>query len=269
MSVASQSLGRFRRRRDRRSGPQPLAGHLGELRTRMLICLGAFVVLSSVAFAFFSPVLDLLLRPLCSLPAPDLGPQGCRLVVTGPVEPFMVRFKVTAMLGLIASSPVWLYQVWAFVVPGLKTTEKRYIAPFVSVSMTLFLIGALFAYLTMPFGLRFLLTVGGPDLVPFLTATSYLNFIGLMVIAFGVTFELPLVVFFLGLVGAVTVEQLRKWRRPVIVGIFLLAAVVTPSQDPYTMSLMAVPLYLFYEISVFALAMIRRKKAARGTTPSP
>jgi sec-independent protein translocase protein TatC len=254
----------FRRLQRRRSvdATMTITEHLSELRTRLVIAIAAFVVFSIGAFAAFPFILDFLMRPYCQLPSSLIGTQGCHLNVFGVVEPFMVRLKVTAMVGLVASSPVWLYQLWAFVMPALTKSERRYAFPFVATSMTLFLIGAAFAYLTLPFGLRFLIGIGGPRLLPLLRADSYLNFIGLMVLAFGITFELPLVLFFLGLLGVIKVEQLRKQRKLAVVLIFALAAVVTPSQDPYTMSVMAIPLYLLYEITIVLLSVVRRRRSA-------
>jgi sec-independent protein translocase protein TatC len=238
--------------------------HLSELRTRIIVSLVAFVGISIVAFFFFSPILDLLLRPLCSLDPKQLGPQGCRLTVIGPVEPFLVRLKVTAMVGIVVTSPIWLYQIWAFVTPGLTNKEKRYAVPFVLSSATLFLMGVTFAYVTLGPGLRFLIGVGGQELVPFFRAESYLNFVGLMFIGFGVTFELPLLLFFLGLAGVVSIETLRTQRRMAFVAITFLAAVVTPSQDPYTMLIMAIPLYLLYELVIVLLRIVARRKATKA-----
>ena len=115
----------------------------------------------------------------------------------------------------------------------------------------------------MPAGLRFLVGLGGENFVPFFRAAEYLNFVSLILIVFGITFELPLLIFFLGLVGVVSVEQLQGFRRAAIVGITALAALVTPSQDPYTMLAMAVPIYLFYEGAILALRLVRRRRAAR------
>jgi sec-independent protein translocase protein TatC len=242
--------------------------HLDELRSRLIISLLAFLVFSVIAFVFYEPLFDFIIKPLCGLPPEKLGPQGCKLVQSTPMEGFQVRLKLTAMVGLIVASPVWLYQLWAFIVPGLTKKEKRYAIPFVASSVTLFLIGATFAYLLLPTGLRVLIALGGNDLVAFLRADGYINFVGLMLIAFGVTFELPLVLLFLGLAGVLSVETLRHHRKAAIVGIAALAAVVTPSQDPYTMLAMAVPLYAFYELTIVLLKIVKRRKAkaARATS---
>ena len=238
-----------------------MMGHLDELRTRLIRSAIAFVLVSIVAFMFFNEITDVLLRPLCTLPEDRLGPQGCNLVFFGALEPISVRLKVTAMAGLILASPVWLYQLWAFVVPGLTPEEKKYAFPFVGSSVALFAIGATFAYLTLPAGLRFLVGLGGDNFVPFFRAAEYLNFVSLILIVFGITFELPLLIFFLGLVGIVSVQQLKGFRRAALVGITALSAVVTPSQDPYTMLAMAVPIYLFYEGAILALRLVERRRA--------
>lgn len=235
--------------------------HLGELRTRLIVSAAAFVVVSVVTFFFFQAIATFLLRPLCSLPKDQLGPQGCKLVVTGVLEPFLVRLKVTAVVAMVITSPVWLYEVWAFISPGLRANEKRLAGPFVGSSIGLFTFGAVFAYLTLPFGLRFLLGLGGHNLVPFLKADAYLNFVLLLIVAFGITFELPLLLLFLGLAGIVSLDQLVRHRKAAFVAAFVIGAVVTPTQDPYTMSAMAIPLYIFYEVVVLVLRLRERRRA--------
>jgi sec-independent protein translocase protein TatC len=273
MAAGSGEAGRrrsiLRRRREKKNAASSMSmmEHLSELRSRLIFSSAAFLVVSVVAFIFFDQISDFLLTPLCSLPKENLGPNGCRLIFTGALEPVTVRLKVTAMVGIVAASPIWLYQVWAFIVPGLHPREKKYAIPFVFVSVFLFLMGAVFAYVTLPSALRFLVGFGGDNLIPFFSANEYLSFIGLIVLVFGVTFEAPLFLFFLGLVGMVTVQQLRGFRRMAIVGITIIAAVVTPSQDPYTMLAMAVPLYLFYEGTILALALVEKRRAKRTRTP--
>ncbi|HVF53291.1 MAG TPA: twin-arginine translocase subunit TatC [Actinomycetota bacterium] len=234
--------------------------HLAELRTRLIISAAAFLGISVIAFFLFTPMLDILRQPLCDIDPERLGPQGCDLFYTGATGGLSVRLKMTALAGLIFSSPVWLYQVYAFVAPGLTSKERRYAVPFVLTSIVLFLTGLTFAYLTLPAGLNFLIKIAGPDLVPLFRAEEYFSFVGLIFLGFGMVFELPLLLFFLGLVGAVSVEQLRKGRRIAIVTIVALAAVVTPSQDPYTMLAMAVPLYGLYELTIVLLALVNRRR---------
>jgi sec-independent protein translocase protein TatC len=235
--------------------------HLDELRSRLIRSLIAFLLLSVAAFIFFRPISDFLLQPLCDLDPDKLGPQGCRLIAVGPLEPFLVRLKVTAMVAFVCSAPVWLYQVWAFVTPGLTLREKRYAKPFIATSVFLFALGAFFAYVTLPAALNLLIGLGGGNVIPFFRANDYLNFVGLILLAFGLSFELPLLLFFLGLAGVFSVEALKGHRRHALVLIALLAAIITPSQDPYTMLAMAVPLYLFYELDILLLKMVEKRRA--------
>ncbi len=236
--------------------------HLGELRTRLIYSAIAFLALSAVAFAFYDLLLDFLRQPLCQTPRRLLGANGCQLQAFAATEGLMVRLKVTAMAGILASSPVWLYQIWAFVTPGLTVREKRYATPFLLSAVALFLVGTAFAYLTLPAALRFLIAIGGEGIAFNFRAAEYLNFVGLVLLAFGAMFELPLLLYFLGLAGVVTVETLRHNRRVAIVVIVGMAALLTPTQDPFTMLALSVPLYALYEVVIVLLAA--RRKRAKG-----
>jgi len=255
----------LRRRQTRTSTSMTVVEHLVELRRRLIFSGLAFVVLSTVAFFFYSPILELVRAPLCDLDPELLGPQGCRLVFTKVFGGFMFRLKMTALVGLIVSMPVWLYQLFAFIVPGLTSKERRYAVPFVISSVFLFLVGSTLAYLTMPTGIRILIAIGGEELVPFIEAEQYLNFVGLMFLGFGLTFELPLVLFFLGLAEVVSVEQLREHRRAAFVGIVALSAIITPSQDPYTMLVLAASIYLLYELTILVLKIVLRRRMEQKT----
>ena len=248
-----------------------LVEHLRELRTRLIVSLAVFVAFSAVAFFFYDPLLRFLNRPLCSLP-PELlerFPQGCRLIFVQVLGGFMFRLKLTALAGLALSLPVWLYQTYAFIVPALTAKEKRYSVPMLISSVVLFAVGATLAYLTLPTGVRFLISIGGSELVPFLGAEEYLSFVGLVLLGFGLMFELPLLLLFLGLAEVLTVDSLRSQRRAAVVIIFALSAVVTPSQDPYTMTILAVALYGLYELTIFVLALLLRRRARRQGEAQP
>jgi len=149
-------------------------------------------------------------------------------------------------------------------VPGLTPKERRYTIPFVLSSIVLFLVGTALAYVTMPTGIKILVSLAGQELVPLLGAEEYLNFVGLMFLGFGLTFELPLVLFFLGLAEVISVEQLRRQRKAAFVGITALAAIITPSQDPYTMLVLALPIYALYEATIVLLRIILRRRAERS-----
>lgn len=258
----------FRRRK--RKPPErsmTVIEHLDELRARLIKSFVALALLAVAAFVLYEPISDFLIRPFCELPRNLRGDDACRLTTFGPLEGFNVRLKVTAMVAIIAASPVWLYQLWAFITPGLTVREKRYALPFVLSSITLFLIGTTFAYLTLPAALRFLVAIGGENVQPLMRAQEYLNFVGLMLIAFGLSFELPLVLFFLGLAGVISVDQLRRQRKVAAVGTAALAAIVTPTQDPFTMLAMWVPLYLLYELSIALLRLVARRRARADSQP--
>lgn len=250
----------FRRRQRRaKSSAMTVVEHLSELRSRLTISLLAVAVAAIVAFIFYRPISELLIKPLCTLP--DDLVRECRLTTFGPLEGFNVRLKVTAMCGILLAAPVWLYHLWAFIAPGLTLKEKRYALPFVATSLSLFIIGTVFAYALMPAALRFLVAVGGENVTPLFRAQDYLNFVGLVLLAFGLSFEFPLILFFLGLAGAVSIEQLRRHRKLAVVGITALSAIVTPTQDPFTMLAMAVPIYLLYELTILLLAVTKRRKS--------
>jgi len=250
----------FRRRKRVPTATMSMMGHLGELRDRLIVSGLAFVVLSIIAFIFYEPILALFKEPLCEVPSELLSDQGCELTFFKPTSGFNFRLKLTALVGLAAASPIWMYEIYAFVTPALTPKEKRYTVPFLLTAIILFGVGTVIAYYAMPTGLRFLLAIGGEGLNPLLGAEEYLNFVGFMLLGFAVAFELPLILFFLGLAGAVTIDQLKKQRRVAIVAIVGLAAIVTPSQDPYTLLLLAAPLYLLYEATILVLRLVKRKK---------
>jgi sec-independent protein translocase protein TatC len=269
-NLRRRRLNFLRRRREKRAGSMSVIEHLDELRSRLIKAIAALGVVAIVAFIFYPSVLEFLIRPLDSLP-PELKEkiltQGDsndpNLTVTGPMEGLNVRLKVTALLGVIFASPFWLYQLWAFITPGLTMKEKKYALPFVASSVLLFAIGTTFAYVTLPAALRFLVGIAGPDVTVLFGAQQYINFVGLMLLAFGVCFQLPLLLFFLGLVGVVTVQQLREHRRMAAVGTAGLSAVVTPTQDPFTMLAMWIPLYLLFELTILLLALRDRRRRRR------
>jgi sec-independent protein translocase protein TatC len=255
---------RFFRRRRRileTGGTMSVMEHLTELRQRLVWSAMVFTAVSVVIFILYNPLLEFLRGPLCDLPQDILGPQGCDLIFTKPTAGFTFRLKVTAMFGIAFSSPFWIYQIYAFVLPALHPKERRYVVPFITTSTVLFLAGATMAYLVLPTGLRVLFNIGGEGLVPLLGAEEYLDFVGLMLLGFGVLFQIPLILFFLGLAGAVKVDQLRRQRRVALIAIVGLSAIVTPTQDPFTLLAVSVPLYAMYELTILLLKVVLRKRA--------
>ncbi len=235
--------------------------HLGELRYRLIVSVSAFTAMAILAAFAYEPILHLLLRPLCSVDAipghhlstitPQLGRNGsCDLYVTSPLDGLSLRVKIALFGGLVLASPVILFQIWRFVTPGLKARERRYVVPFVSAAFLLFILGALTAYVTLPHALGFLKSVGGPNLRAIYDPIPYLGLIILMMTLFGLTFQFPVVLVSLELARVVTpVKLLRSWRWAVI-AITVVAAVATPSSDPFSMLALAIPLIAFYFISI-------------------
>jgi sec-independent protein translocase protein TatC len=243
-------------------GAMTLVEHLEELRRRLFISLGAIVLGSAVGWFLYNPLLNLMTNPFCdwvrTLPEAQRPPAGCRLLATGPIDPVMVKLKVVAILGLFLALPVVLYQLWAFIVPGLTKRERRMAIPFVASSLLLFALGAFVAYLTLPKALGFLLGFAGPNVTPYLTANSFLSFVLLVALAFGLTFEFPIILIFLTLVGVLSTARLRSWRRMAILIISIAAAVITPSADPYSMLAMMLPMVLFYEVAIIVGRLMKK-----------
>ena len=231
-----------------------LVEHLGELRSRLVKSVLALVLGSIVGFLLSNRALNFLVDPYCEA---QKG-KSCQLVVIDPLEGFGTRIKLAIFIGFVFAAPVILWQIWRFVTPGLHKNEKRYAIPFIASSLVLFLAGAVVAVGTFPKALDFLIGVGGPNLVPLFSPSKYLRLYMLVVLAFGVSFEFPILLVFLQLARILRSEQLRKWRRGAIIGIFVFAAVITPSQDPITLLAMAGPMYAFYEISILLGKVLRR-----------
>lgn len=228
-----------------------LVEHLEELRSRLLRSLAALALGSLVGWFLYEPVLDLLLDPYCTylatVPATLRPTQGCNLFFMGAVDPMLIKFKLVVFIGLFIALPVILWQIWRFVVPGLTKRERRLAVPFVATSVLLFALGALMAYVTLPKGLSFLLGFAGPGFSPLLTGDRFLSFVMLVALAFGLSFEFPVILVFLAQLGIVTSAQMRRSRRAAILFVAVFAAVITPSADPYTMLAMMVPMVVFYE----------------------
>jgi sec-independent protein translocase protein TatC len=249
----------------RRSAPKPpddgrmsLVEHLYELRNRLAKSLLALAVAMVVVFVLWEPLFEVLRQPYCEV----VGDEECKLYATGVFEEFKVRLRVAAIGGVVAAAPVWLYQVGAFITPALHRKEKRYAGGFLAASLTFFLLGALFAYLTVSRGLEFLLEVGGEGVVNLPSVQSYLSFVTLTLLAFGIAFEFPVVLMFLNIVGVLSSARMRAWRRGMIVAIFAAAAVLTPSTDPYSFLAMALPLYVLYEVCI-VLSRVRERALRR------
>ena len=253
---------RRRRTPDQRVGAMTVVEHLEELRHRLIVCLYAVAGGAVVGWILFTPFMNLIESPYCDYLAahPEQAPtSGCALYFTAPLDATLVKIKVVVFLGLVLALPVILYQLWAFVAPGLTAKEKRYSIPFVASAFLLFLLGVVVAYVMLPKGFSFLLGFAGEGVVPLLTIDRYVGFVILVALAFGVSFLFPIFLVFLELAGVLSPETLVKYRRYSILGIAIFAAVITPSSDPYTMLAMMIPMYLFYEASIIIGRFLKRR----------
>jgi len=228
--------------------------HLAELRRRVIISLVGFVFVAALAYWFAPDIIRFFLHYYKDV----THGRNNHFIFTGPVDAFLTRLKVATYAGIVGSLPIWLWELWRFITPGLEKREKRYAIPFLISSLVLFACGAAVAMLILPEALSWLLKAGGSELQPLLTADKYLTLVSLMILAFGLAFEFPVVIMFLLIARVITTRQLRRRRRWAIVAIFAFAAIITPSQDPYSLFFMAIPMCLFYEGCIIVGRIMKR-----------
>ena len=248
-------------------GEMTLLEHLQELRSRLVKVAAAVVLGTVVGYVVFPTLLDLLIEPYCGVVQDLSTARECNLIILRPLEAFSVRIKVAMLVGLFLGGPVIFWQLWRFVVPGLTDRERRLAAPFVLLSQLLFGFGIAFAWFVLPNALGVLTSLGGPRIVPNLTAAEYISFILTTSIAFGVVFLLPIVLTFLSLLGVLSAASMRTARPYAIVVLAIVAAVVTPTTDPVTMLLMMAPMLIFYEMSILFAVLFERRRRKRAAQP--
>lgn len=242
------------------SDTMSLTDHLRELRQRLVKSILAVLLGLFVVFTFYNPIIAFLGRPytdLCKIPQYNCDGH---FIITDPLGPIAARLRVSGWGGLILSLPVVLWQIWQFVMPALHKKEKRYAFPFIASSLILFAMGASIAYLTLEKALEFLVSWAGGGQTASFTADKYLSLLTLLMLAFGIGFLFPVLLVFLQIVKAITPKQLLLWWRQAIVGIVVVAAVITPSGDPYTLFALAVPMWIFYFVAIGIGHLIVRKK---------
>ena len=276
-----------------REANMPFLDHLEELRWRILKALGALTVGAVLCFAFSDSIMQILTRPYeeavfslesqqssgavraveklvrqwlglpYAAPTPDAPPADLpparRLQALRPMTYFFISLQIAFVGGLLLALPVVLYQVWRFVAPGLLQREKQLMVPIISLSVLCFSVGALIAYsIVLPLGLRFFLALEPPDMTSQWAADEYIGFVLRLIAGFGIVFEMPVLALFLAKVGVLTAARMRRIRRYAVIGIFVLGAIFTPP-DPVSQLLMALPLLLLYEISIWVCKMAERK----------
>ncbi len=270
--------GKGRQRKADSDGSMTLMEHLYELRYRLFIALSAIAIGGVLGFAWWgtSPLGltslgDLITRPYCGLPetlrlTPNQG--RCQLLQTSPFEVFTLRMQVGLAAGAVLTAPIWVYQIWAFITPGLYAKERRFAVIFVGVSSVLFAAGAALAYYVVPAGLSFLAGLGAGQFITALTGQAYVGFLLTMVAVFGVAFELPLLVVMLNRVGVLPYAKLQRWQRGILFGLFVLAAIATPGSDPVSMLALAGALVVLFEVSVLIARAhdrgVARRRAEQG-----
>lgn len=250
-------------------GTMPLVEHLRELRSRLTKAVLAIALGTIAAFVVYEPVLDWLAAPYDAI-RPALEAQGIRttLAITGVGGAFQFQLKISLIVGLLVSSPLWLWQIWAFVLPALHRHEKRWALVLTATGAPLFVGGAYLGYVVLPKAIELLIGFVPAGWESLLTGADYLNFIVRMMLVFGVAAEIPLVVVLLNRLGIVSARQLAGARPWIVVGIFVFAAIATPTTDPLTMLFLAAPMTVLYFVAEL-IARLTDRRRDRATADEP
>jgi sec-independent protein translocase protein TatC len=265
---------KFGRRKDKKDprpkdpeGRMTLREHIVELRNRLLISVLAIVVGTVVGWIFYNQAFDFLTKPFVTSVAEmakDAGQTKTpQLTFPGVGNALTFRIKISALFGLVLAAPVWLYQLWAFVAPGLHRSERKWAYIFSAIATPLFAAGIVVAYWTLPKGIEILLGFTPLDIQNLVELPDYLDFVLRTMLVFGVAFLIPLVVVLLNMVGVVPAAALSKFRPYIILVIFVFAAVATPSGDPFTMCLLAIPMCLLFFVAEIISRFNDRRRARR------
>jgi sec-independent protein translocase protein TatC len=251
-------------------GRMPLMDHLRELRNRVVKAALAIIVGMIVALCFSNPTIAWIMKPFCE--ASVHGLTGCKqpgdqLTTTGIFDPLSLRIKLAFFIALIGTCPVWLYQLWAFIAPGLYSREKKWAYLFTGTAVPLFVGGAVLAYLVMSRGLHYLLGLVPGGVLNLPSFDTYLSYFTGMIVGFGIVFELPLVIVMLNMAGILTHERFRKWRRMLIFGVFLISGLVNPSPDPTTMLILGGVAVALVEIAEVFVYFNDKRRARRNPDP--
>jgi sec-independent protein translocase protein TatC len=249
-------------------GRMPLVDHIRELRSRLVkagIAIGLGMI---VGLIYFHPIWSFIQHPYCA--AKIEGRTGCHgigheLIVNNILDPFNLRVEVAFIIGLIIASPVWLYQLWSFISPGLYSRERRWTYLFVAISAPLFFFGAALAYFAMSRGLQYLIGLTPTGIISLPNIDTYFSYMTWMLVGFGLAFELPLLLVMLNLAGVLTHAWFRRWRRVMIFVVFVFAGIASPSPDPVTMLLLAGPCLVLCEVA--ELLIWSRDRRRERTAP--
>ncbi|WP_218110289.1 twin-arginine translocase subunit TatC [Oligoflexus tunisiensis] len=236
-----------------------LLEHVDELRSRIFKSVLAILILFVGAFYFSEHILNFLKGPLVAV----LPKDSNALHFTGPMDVFMAQCKLALFVAMVLGCPIWLYQLWRFVEPALYEHEKKWALPFLVSAVLLFVAGVAFCYLLMvPWSLKYLIGLGQNVATPIITVSDYMSLLTLLMLGFGIIFETPIILIVLSMVGVISAESLKKNRRIVLVAFFIAAAIITPTPDPVGQLIMAFPMWLLYELSIFIIQIIDKKRNA-------
>lgn len=242
----------------------PLLDHLRELRSRLIRAVIAMVLGSIVCFIFYENIIEALITPVCESGAKGVAEGKCgALVVTGVIGPLSLQLKVALYGGLIVTSPLWLWQLWAFLAPGLHRREKKWAYIFAGFGGPLFAAGATLAYVMLPVAVKILLGFAPGDIGNLVPLNEYIDFVLRFLIVFGIAFELPLILVMMNIAGMITSRQIRSWWRQMIFGIAVFAAIATPTPDPYSMLALMTPVAFLYGVAIVITAILDRRKSRR------
>lgn len=239
-------------------GTMTLVEHLEELRKRIFIGLIAVVVATVVSFFFWHQILEFLLTPLPHISSKLTNNANQKLVQKDLLEAFGIALKLSLAAGIALASPILIYQVWAYVSPGLTRKEKRYAAPFTILGSLLFVAGLAVGFVVLRYPVSWLINFGHKDFLLLLDANAYFTFVAYFLLAFGIVFELPMVLTMLGAVGIVKSQTLRNKRKYILFGLWLLSTVITPGADPISPIIIGVAMTILFELSIVLLRLLHR-----------
>ncbi len=247
----------------------PIREHLSELRSRLTKSLIAITLGAVVGWIYYDELFAVIRAPFDDvMAAAEASGRDVTLAFTGVADPFIMQMKVAGVAGLLLASPVWLYQLWRFITPGLHTNERRWGLVFVAVASPLFIAGAALAYSVLPFGLEVLLGFTPESVENIISVDRYLSFLLRMVVVFGIGFLAPVIIVGLNFAGALTAAKLRSWWRWVVMGVLVFAAAATPTGDPFNLMLLALPILVLLLVA-WLLCWLNDRRRARRAADQP
>ncbi|QCW50725.1 twin-arginine translocase subunit TatC [Nocardioides dongxiaopingii] len=246
-------------------GRMALGDHLREFRGRLVRCVSVLVVLFAVSLFFYEPLLDVVLAPYNDAREALGESTETQAYVKGATGPLMLQLKLCGVAALVVASPFWLYQLWAFIMPGLHDSEKKWTRLFAAIAGPLFFVGVGTGYYVLPKGLEVLIGFTPDGLENLVEFGEYFSFLTRMLLVFGISFEIPLFVIMLNLAGVVTGKQLGRYRAWIILGTFIFAAVATPSTDPFSMIMLALPMLVLFLLAEVIARWVDRARGRRGS----